>query len=69
MRLSVMLGTALLIVGGTVFLRGLSAERAVVSAGDTGVSVEQKAPIVWWAAAVAAIGGIVLITARRRRNA
>jgi hypothetical protein len=66
MRRSAMLGTALLIIGGTVFLRSLSAERAVVSVGDTSISVEERSPVVWWAAILAVVGGIVLVTGRRR---
>lgn len=64
-----MLGTALIVVGGTTFLRGLSAPRASVKAGDVSVSVEERNPIVPWAVGLTIIAGIALVTTGRRRKA
>jgi hypothetical protein len=64
-----MLGIALVVVGGTVFLRGLSAKREVVSFGDITVSAEERNPLATWAAVLAVLGGLALVATGKRRNA
>lgn len=69
MRRSVMLGTALLVVGGTVFLRGLSAPKQgeVLTVGDVPASTQAN-PIVPWATGLAVLAGLALVTVRPRRK-
>lgn len=71
MRRSVMLGTALMVVGGTVFLRGLSApdQRDVLDAGDAPASAQEPNPIVPWATGLAVLAGLALVTTGTRRKA
>ena len=69
MRGSVMLGTALLVIAGTVFLRGLSAPRTVLKVGDISVSAEERSPVVPWAIGLALLAGIALVTTGTRRKA
>ena len=68
MRASTMLGTALIVVGGTVFLRGLSAPRTVLKAGDVSLSAEKQSPIVPWATGFAVLAGLALVTTGPRRK-
>jgi hypothetical protein len=65
MRRQALLGTALIILGGAILLRGLSvpADRAD-DVSDT--FLLDEGPIARLAAAVAVIGGLVLVLAGRR---
>lgn len=71
MRRAAMLGTALMVVGGTVFLRGLSSPTTHEEMGmdDASVSAEARNPMTPWAAGLAVIGGLVLVTTGTRRKA
>ena len=69
MRGSVMLGTALIVIGGTIFLRGLSAPRTVLKVGDISVSAEERSPTAPWAIGLTLLAGIALVTAGTRRKA
>jgi len=69
MRGSVMLGAALLVVGGTVFLRGLSAPREILKVGYVTVSAEERNPIVPWATGLAILAGLAFVTTGTRRKA
>jgi MYXO-CTERM domain-containing protein len=67
-----MLGIALMVIGGTVYLRGLSAPKgAVLRVGDVSVSAsaEERSPIAPWAAGLAVLGGLALVTTGTRRKA
>lgn len=68
MRASMMVGTALIVVGGTVFLRGLSAPRTVLKVGDVSVSAEEQSPIVPWATGLAVLAGLALVTTTGTRR-
>ncbi|HEX6944014.1 MAG TPA: hypothetical protein VF128_13875 [Gemmatimonadaceae bacterium] len=67
MRASVMLGTALIVIGGTVFLRGLSAPRPTLNVGDP-VTVQPRSPAVPWVIGLSILAGIALVTTGRRRQ-
>ena len=69
MRAPVMLGIALIVVGGTVFLRGLSAPKTILKVGDLSVSAEERSPIAPWAAGLAALAGVALVTTGNRKKA
>lgn len=69
MRRSVLLGIALIVVGGTVFLRGLSSPREILKVGDISVSADEPNPIVPWATGLAVLAGLVLVTTGPRRKA
>lgn len=71
MRGSAMVGLALIVVGGTVFLRGLSApsNREVLKVGDVTVSAEERTSITPWATGLAVLAGLALVTTGRRRKA
>ena len=69
MRRSVMLGTALIVVAGTVFLRGLSAPRTIPKVGDSSVSAEERNSTLPWATGLAILAGIALVTTGTRRKA
>jgi hypothetical protein len=68
MRAPVMLGIALIVIGGTIFLRGLSAPRTTLEAGGIPVPEErsQTAP---WVTGLAILAGIALVTTGRGRKA
>jgi hypothetical protein len=70
MRRSVMLGTALIVIGGAVFLRELSAPTTDQGRelGDGVVATGGPSPTVLWATGLAAIAGLVLVYAGRRRR-
>lgn len=68
MRASVMLGTALIVIGGTIFLRGLSAPRTTRDAGGTSVTAEKRNPAVPWLIGLSIVGGIALVTTGKRRQ-
>ena len=65
----VILGTALIIVGGTIFLRGLSAPKTTMKVGGISISAEERHPIVPWATGLAVLAGLALVTTGNRRNA
>jgi hypothetical protein len=69
MRPSVMLGIALIVIGGTVFLRGLSAPRTILKVGDISVSAEERSPTLPWVMGLSVLAGIVLVTTGTRRKA
>jgi hypothetical protein len=69
MRAPVMLGTALMVIGGTIFLRGLSAPHTILKVGDVSVSAEERSPITDWAAGFAIFAGLALVTGGVRRKA
>ena len=69
MRAPVMLGIALIVIGGTAFLRGLSAPRTVLKVGDISVSAEERNPAIPWAIGLSILAGIVLVTTGTRRKA
>jgi hypothetical protein len=64
-----MVGLALIVIGATVYLRGLSAKREVLRIGDVSVSAEERSPITPWAAGLAVLAGIALMTTGARRRA
>jgi hypothetical protein len=69
MRPSVMLGIALIVIGGTVFLRGLSAPRTNITVGDLSVSAEERSTTTPWLVGIALLAGVVLVTSGTRRKA
>jgi hypothetical protein len=69
MRASVLLGTALIVIGGTIFLRGLSAPRTILKVGDVSVSADARSPAVPWLTGLSVLAGIGLVTAGTRRKA
>ena len=71
MRRSVMLGTALIVVGGTVFLRELSAPARYEDPklGDGSRSAQDVNPIVPWATGITVLAGLALVTRGTRRKA
>ena len=71
MRRSVMLGTALIVVGGTVFLRELSAPARYedLKIGDGSASTQNFNPIIPWATGLTVIAGLVLVANGTRRKA
>ena len=66
---SAMVGLALIVIGATVFLRGLSSPREILKIGDVSVSAEERSPIAPWAAGLAVLAGIALVTTGARRKA
>ena len=68
---SAMVGMALIVIGATVYLRGLSftTKREVLKIGDVSVSAEEQSPIAPWAAGLAVLAGIALVTTGARRKA
>ena len=69
MRAPVLVGIALIVIGGTVFLRGLSAPKTILKVGDISVSAEERSPVAPWAAGLAALAGVALVTTGTRRKA
>jgi len=71
MRRSVMLGTALIVVGGTVFLREMSspARYEDLKLGDRSASARDWNPIIPWATGLAVFAGLALVTTGTRRKA
>jgi hypothetical protein len=69
MRVPVMLGIALIVIGGTIFLRGLSAPRTILNVGDLSVSAEERSPTAPWAISLAILAGMALVTIGTRRKA
>ena len=69
MRPSVLIGIALIVIGGTIFLRGLSAPRTILKVGDVSVSSEERSPIAPWVIGLTVLAGIALVTTGRRRRA
>ena len=68
MRTSVVLGTALIVIGGTIFLRGLSAPRTTVDVGGVTVTTKERSPAVPWVIGLSILGGIALVTTGKRRQ-
>ena len=70
MRRSVMLGTALIVVGGTVFLREMSAPARYedLKIGDGPASAQNFNPIIPWATGLTVIAGLVLVANGKRRK-
>jgi hypothetical protein len=68
MRRSVMLGTALIVVGGTVFLREMSAPARYEDL-KLGESAQDWNPIVPWGTGLTVLAGLALVTAGKRRRA
>lgn len=64
MRRTTLLGTALIVAGGAILLRGLSVP--VARAGDSSVLAEEWSPIARVAAGLAIVGGLFLLIASRR---
>ena len=69
MRVPVMLGIALIVIGGTLFLRGLSAPKTILRVGDVSVSAEQRSPTAPWIIGLSVLAGIALVTTGTRRKA
>ena len=69
MRPSVMVGIALIVIGGTIFLRGLSAPRTILKVGDISVSAEERSPTAPWVIGLTVLAGIALVTTGTRRKA
>jgi hypothetical protein len=69
MRPTVLLGIALIVIGGTVFLRGLSAPRTKITVGDLTVSAEERNRTTPWLIGIALLAGVVLVTTGTRRKA
>jgi len=70
MRLSVILGIALIVVGAAVWFRGgFTTKREVLKVGDLSVSAEERSPIAPWAAGLAVVAGIALVATGARRKA
>jgi hypothetical protein len=66
-----MVGAALVVLGGAVFLRGLSAptKGEVLKVGDGPAIVEERSPIAPWATGLAVLVGLALVATGRRRKA
>ena len=69
MRAPVMLGTALIVIGGTIFLRGLSAPRTTVEVGGIPVLTEERSPAAPWVVGLSILAGIALVATGTRRKA
>lgn len=69
MRVPVMLGIALIVIGGTIFLRGLSAPRTILKVGDVSVSAAERNPVAPWVSGLSILAGIALVTTGKRRKA
>ena len=69
MRGSVLLGIALIVIGGTILLRGLSAPKTILKLGDVSVSAEERSPTIPWIIGLSILAGVVLITTGTRRKA
>ena len=69
MRGSVLLGTALIVIGGTILLRGLSAPKTILKLGDVSVSAEERSPTIPWIIGLSILAGVVLVTTGTRRKA
>ena len=69
MRMPVLLGVALIVIGGTIFLRGLSAPRTVLKVGDISVSAEERSPAEPWIVGLTILAGVALVATGTRRKA
>ena len=69
MRVPVLLGIALIVIGGTIFLRGLSAPKTSLKVGDVSISAEERSPAAPWVIGLSVLAGIVLLTTGTRRKA
>ena len=69
MRVPVMLGIALIVIGGTIFLRSLSAPRTILKVGDLSVSAEERSPAAPWVIGLTMVAGIALVATGTRRKA
>lgn len=71
MRMSMIVGLALIVVGGFVLVRGgsFSSRREVLKVGDVSITADERRPIEPWIAGLAVIGGIALVAAGARRKA
>ena len=63
MKLRVLAGAVLLLLGGFILARGLSytSRTNVVDLGQVRVSTDEKKPVPPWIGGVAALAGIVLV--------
>lgn len=69
MRAPMLLGIALLVIGGTMFLRGLGAPRAILKVGDVSVRAEERSPAVPWVIGFCMLAGAALVFSETRRKA
>jgi hypothetical protein len=69
MRAPMWLGIALIVIGGTVFLRGLGAPRAILRVGDVSVSAEERSPVVPWVIGLSILAGAALVVSEKLRKA
>lgn len=72
MRIRIIIGIALIVVGAFILIRGLSytSQRDVLQLGDLKASVEQKRTIPPWVGGVVIAGGLLLaVTGFGRRSA
>ena len=70
MRASTLIGIALIVIGGFLFVRGgsVTTRRDVVEVGDLKISADERHPIEPWAAGAAILGGVVLVFSGLRRK-
>ena len=71
MRISTMVGIALIAVGGFLFVRGgsFTTRRDVVKVGDLKITADEQQPIAPWVAGAAVLTGVVLVVTGVRRKA
>ena len=71
MRASTLIGIALIVIGGFLFVRGgtFTTRRDVIKVGDLKVSASEERPIEPWIAGAAVIAGLVLVATGVRRKA
>jgi hypothetical protein len=64
MRVNIIAGIALVIIGGFVMLDGaFTTRRAILSFGDVSVLAHGALPVQPWAASLAVVAGIALVAA------
>jgi hypothetical protein len=70
MRLGILIGAALLILGGVVTFRGLnySTHRSVLKIGEFEAKVEEQKTVPLWVGGVLAAGGLGLIVYSLQRR-
>jgi hypothetical protein len=70
MRLGILMGAALLILGGVVTFRGLnySTHRSVLKIGEFEAKVEEQKTVPLWVGGVLAVGGLGLIVYSLQRR-
>jgi drug/metabolite transporter (DMT)-like permease len=71
MRLTMIAGVALVVVGAFLLVRGgsFTTHREMMRVGDMSVSAEERRPIEPWLAGVAVVAGIALLATGTRRKA